>query len=145
MPSHRDRDRLKSEMEELFAELCQVPRLVASKRGFRPAVDVYRAADPPVVTVVVELAGVDPEATELVLADGVLAIRGVRRRAAGEQRIVHMELDYGPFEREVRIPEPVDAEAAEATYSRGLLVVRLPIAERSSRQLRVEITTRGTP
>ena len=145
MPSHRDRDRLKSEMEELFADLCQVPRLVASKRGFRPAVDVYRAAEPPAVTVVVELAGVDPEATELVLADGVLAIRGVRSRAAGEQRIVHMELDYGPFEREVRIPEPVDAEAAEATYSRGLLVVRLPIAERSSRQLRVEITTRGTP
>jgi HSP20 family protein len=145
MPSHRDRDRLKSEMEELFADLCQVPRLVASRRGFRPAVDVYRAADPPAVTVVVELAGVDPEATELVLADGVLAIRGVRRRAAGEQRIVHMELDYGPFEREVRIPEPVDAEAAEATYSRGLLVVRLPIAERSSRQLRVEITTRGAP
>jgi HSP20 family protein len=145
MPSHRDRDRLKSEMEELFADLCQVPRLVASRRGFRPAVDVYRAADPPAMTVVVELAGVDPEATELVLADGVLSIRGVRRRAAGEQRIVHMELDYGPFEREVRMPEPVDAEAAEATYSRGLLVVRLPIAERSSRQLRVEITTRGTP
>ena len=144
MHSRRDRDRLKSEMEELFADLCQVPRLVASRRGFRPAVDVYRAADPPVVTVVVELAGVDPEATELALAEGVLVVRGVRRRSAGEQRVVHMELDYGPFERQVRIAEPVDAEAAEATYTRGLLVITLPIAERPSRPLRVEITTRGS-
>jgi HSP20 family protein len=145
MRERRDRDRLKNEMEELFADLCQVPRLVASRRGFRPAVDVYRAVDPPALTVVVELAGVDPEATELVFGEGALVIRGVRRRPAREGRVVHMELDYGPFEREVRIPEPVDAEAAEATYSRGLLVVRLPIAERASRQLRVEITTRGTP
>ena len=144
MHSRQDRDRLKSEMEELFADLCQVPRLVASRRGFRPAVDVYRAADPPAITVLVELAGVDPDATELALTEGVLVIRGARRRAAGEQRVVHMELDYGPFERQVRIAEPVDAEAAEATYSRGLLVITLPIAERPSRSLRVEITTRGT-
>jgi HSP20 family protein len=143
MHSRKDRDRLKNEMEELFADLCQIPRLVASRHGFRPAVDVYRAADPPAVTVVVDLAGVDPDATELALTEGVLVIRGVRRRAAGEQRIVHMELDYGPFERQVRIAEPVDAEAAEATYTRGLLVITLPIAERPSRPLRVEITTRG--
>jgi HSP20 family protein len=74
----------------------------------------------------------------------VLVIRGARRRAAGEQRVVHMELDYGPFERQVQIAEPVDAEAAEATYSRGLLVITLPIAERPSRPLRVEITNRGS-
>jgi HSP20 family protein len=142
MRSRRHTDRLTSEMEELFADLCQVPRLVASRRGFRPAVDVYRAEDPPAVTVVVELAGVDPSATELALADGVLVVRGVRRRSGGE-RVVHMEIDYGAFERRIPINEPVDAEAAEATYARGLLVVRLPVAERPSRPLRVEITTLG--
>src|SRR4029453_14743430 len=47
MRSRKDTDRLKTEMEELFADLCQVPRLVASRRGFRPAVDLYRAEDPP--------------------------------------------------------------------------------------------------
>jgi HSP20 family protein len=144
MRSRRDTDRLKNEMEELFADLCQVPRLVASRRGFRPAVDVYRATEPPVLTVVVELAGVDPEATELVLGDGALLIRGVRRRPAREARVVHMEVDYGPFERRISIADPVDAEAAEATYSRGLLVVTLPIAERPSRPLRVEINTGGS-
>jgi len=140
----KDIDRLKQEMEELFADLCQVPRLVASRRGFRPAVDVYRTESPRAVTVVVELAGVDPATTELVLADSTLVIRGIRRRNAGEPKVVHMEIDYGPFERQIPITETVDAEAAEATYARGLLVITLPIVERPTRKLSVQITTRGT-
>jgi HSP20 family protein len=143
MRPRKDVDRLKTEMEELFADLCQVPRLVASRRGFRPAVDVYRADDPPVVIVVVELAGVDPADTELALADGTLVVRGARRRST-QQRILHMEIDYGSFERQVSLPETVDAEAAEASYVRGLLVVTLPIAERPSRKLTVQITARGS-
>jgi HSP20 family protein len=142
MRSRRESDRLTHEMEELFADLCQVPRLVASRRGFRPAVDVYRTEDPPRVTVVVELAGVDPDSTELALGDGQLVIRGSRRRSAGESRVVHMEIDYGPFERHIAIADPIDAEAAEATYTRGLLVVTLPVAKRTGRAHRVVITTR---
>jgi HSP20 family protein len=141
--TRREIDRMKSEMEELFADLCQVPRLVSSRRGFRPAVDVYRTEDPPSVMVVLELAGVDPEDTELALAEGLLVVRGVRKRERTEQRVVHMEIDYGRFERQIAITEPVDAEAAQATYVRGLLVVTLPIAERASRSHRVQITTKG--
>jgi HSP20 family protein len=143
MRSRKPTDRLTSEMEELFADLCQVPRLVASRRGFRPAVDVYRSESPPTITVVVELAGVDPDATELALGDGMLVVRGVRRRYPGEHRVIHMEIDYGAFERRVPIGDPVDAETAEATYANGLLVVTLPIAERVTGPLRVEITKRG--
>ena len=144
MRSRRHTDRLTHEMEELFADLCQVPRLIASKRGFRPAIDVYRSETPPVITVVVELAGVDPDSTELAFGDGLLVIRGVRRRSPGDHRVVHMEIDYGPFERRITISEPVDAEAAEATYSRGLLMITLPVRKRASRPLRVEIKTRGS-
>jgi HSP20 family protein len=144
MRHRKHTDRITSEMEELFADLCQVPRLVASRRGFRPAVDIYRTESPAVITVVVELAGVDPDATELVLADGFLVIRGVRRRKAGDHRVVHMEIDYGSFERQVAIADPVDPDAIEATYTRGLLVVSLPIADRPSRPHRVEINTRSS-
>ena len=144
MRPRKDVDRLKDEMEELFAGLSQVPRLVASRRGFRPAVDVYRAEDPPAFTVVVELAGVDSEDVEVASAGNTLVIRGVRRRGRHE-RVVHMEVEYGPFERRISLPDAVDAEAAQATYHHGLLVVTLPIAERPTRRVTVQITARERP
>jgi HSP20 family protein len=144
MTQRRDIDRLKSEMEELFADLCQVPRLVARRAGFRPALDVYRTDDPPAITVVVELAGVDPGEVEAAVVDGILVIRGRRRRNSGEQRLYqHMEVDYGAFERRVQLNENIDSGAASATYANGLLSIHLPLAKRSTGPVRVTIQSGG--
>lgn len=141
MARRNDIDRLRSEMEELFADLCQVPRLVAPRRGFRPRVDVYRSDEPPTLTIVVELAGIDPGEIELAVADGMFVLRGKRRRDAGQGRTYqHMEIDYGPFERRIALDEPVDSEAADATYERGLLTIRLPVTKRASGPVRVTVT-----
>jgi HSP20 family protein len=140
MSSGKDIDRLKSEMEELFADLCQVPRLVAQRRGFRPAVDVYFSEGPPTITVVVELAGVDPGEVEVAVADNVLVLRGDRRRGARDGRVYrHMEIDYGPFERRVALPEAVDSEAAQADYEQGMLSIRLPLVVKEAGPVRVEV------
>jgi len=131
---------MKSEMEELFADLCQVPRLVARRAGFRPALDVYRTDDPPAVTVVVELAGIDPNEVDAAVVDGVLIIRGRRSRPAGDRRFYqHIEIDYGIFERRVQLNEEVDSEAANATYENGLLSIRLPLAGKSPAAVKVTI------
>jgi HSP20 family protein len=141
MARGKDIDRLRSEMEELFADLCQVPRLVAPRRGFRPRVDVYRSDEPPTLTIVVELAGIDPGEVELAVAEGMLVVRGKRRRDAGQGRTYqHMEIDYGPFERRIALDEPVDSEAADAVYKQGLLTIRLPVAKRPSGPVRVNVT-----
>ena len=136
-----DQSRLKHELEELFADLCQVPRLVAPSRGFRPPIDVFRGEDPPVIEIVVELAGVDPAEIDLSFADGVLTIRGRRRRVAGRgQRFQHMEIDYGTFERRVAISDPIDVDAVKASYDLGLLLIQLPVAERMPKRVRVHIS-----
>jgi HSP20 family protein len=140
MTARRDIDRMKSEMEELFADLCQVPRLVARRSGFRPALDVYRTDDPPRITVVLELAGIDPAEVDVAVVDGVLVVRGRRRRLAGEQRLYqHIEIDYGIFERRVQLNEPVDSDAATASYENGLLSIHLPLARKPSAAVRVPI------
>ena len=131
---------MKSEMEELFADLCQVPRLVARRAGFRPALDVYRTDDPPAVTVVVELAGIDPDEVDAAVVDGVLIIRGRRSRPARDRRFYqHIEIDYGIFERRVQLNEEVDSEAAKATYENGLLSIRLPLARKAPAAVKVPI------
>ncbi len=131
---------MKSEMEELFADLCQVPRLVARRAGFRPALDVYRTDDPPAVTVVVELAGIDPDEVDAAVVDGVLIIRGRRSRPARDRRFYqHIEIDYGIFERRVQLNEEVDSEAAKATYENGLLSIQLPLARKAAAAVKVTI------
>ena len=131
---------MKSEMEELFADLCQVPRLVARRAGFRPALDVYRTDDPPAITVVVELAGIDPDGVDAAVVDGVLIVRGRRSRPAGDRRFYqHIEIDYGIFERRVQLNEAVDSEAASATYENGLLSIHLPLDRESPAAVKVTI------
>lgn len=143
MHSRRDVDRLKTEMEELFADLCQA-RLGLQRAGFRPRVDVFRTEDPPALNVVVEVAGVDPAGVELAVVDDVLVVSGGRPRGqkAG-RRYQHMEIDYGPFERRIPLGESVDAEAAEAAYEHGLLTVVLPLARRPARPVRLRVTRGG--
>ncbi|MEX2210304.1 MAG: Hsp20/alpha crystallin family protein [Gaiellaceae bacterium] len=139
MARRRDIDRLQSEIEELFSDLWQVPRLTGARRSFRPAVDAYYCAEPPCVTVVVELAGVEPEDVQIDAAPRALVVRGVRRRPRVPGRYQAMELDYGPFERTIHVAEDVDVENATATYRNGLLTIVLPLAEKAQSPVNVPI------
>jgi HSP20 family molecular chaperone IbpA len=41
-----------------------------------------------------------------------------------------MEIEYGPFQRNVRLAENVDPNRARASFHHGLLTVELPVVER---------------
>ncbi|MGH3038662.1 MAG: Hsp20/alpha crystallin family protein [Gaiellaceae bacterium] len=139
MTRRRDIDRLTGEMEELFADLWY-HRLAPQRRGFRPRVDVYRTESPPQFHVEAELPGIDPACVELAINEGVLVISGRRERPLRDgRRYEHIEIDYGPFERRIVIGEGFDAEAAEATYEKGLLTIMLPLRQRQSGPVRVPV------
>ena len=126
----RQMDDLQGEIQELFADLWQVPGFAGMRRGFRPQCDCFRTDDPPTLHVVVELAGVDPESVEVVASGRTLLIAGVReRRKAEGARYLAMEIEYGPFERRLELGAEIDTEAATARYDRGLLKVELPVAQ----------------
>lgn len=143
MRRRNDLDRFGTELEGLFADLCRGRGLAGVRAGFRPRVDVYRTEDPPVLTVVAELAGIDPADVDVTVADGALVLSGTRRRATVCGAVYHhMELDYGPFERRITLGEAVDADAVEAAYERGLLRVVLPLVRPGGRKRRVAVTRR---
>jgi len=121
-------DRLQGEIQELIDELWQVPRFSGIRRGFRPQIDVFRYEEPPELNIVVELPGVEPGEVHLYADDRTVLIAGERCRPQVEGRYQLMEIEYGPFQRRIVLPEPVDAGAARATYGRGLLTIVLPIA-----------------
>jgi HSP20 family protein len=145
MRSPKDADQLMSEMEELFADLCQA-RLGHRRTGFHPRVDVFRTDEPAVLNVVVELAGVDPGDVDLAVVDDVLVVSCHRPRGQREsRRYRHIEIDHGAFERRILLGESVDAGAAEASYERGLLTIVLPLARRASGPVRLRVTRGGRP
>jgi HSP20 family protein len=128
----RDIDDLQGEIQELFADLWQVPRFSGMRRGFRPHSDCYRTEDPPTLHVVVEIAGVDPGSVEVVASGKTLVVTGSRERpTAAGARYLAMEIDYGTFQRRVELGEEIDPARATASYDRGLLKVTLPIAKRA--------------
>lgn len=136
----RDPDKLQEEIEELFADLWQVPRFSGLRHGFRPNVDCYHTADPHALTVVVELPGVDPATVQVVAGERLLVVAGERRRPHVEGRTYQqMEIEHGVFQRQVRLSEDVDPGRASARYEQGILTITLPVVERMPPTGRVTI------
>jgi HSP20 family protein len=141
----RDFEHAAEEIEQLFADLWQVfPFSRSLRRGYRPQVDVYRSDDPPTLTVQVELPGVDPEDVQLIASPQALLIAGERRRPKDCGHYQQLEIDYGPFQRSITLAEDIDPEAATATYERGILTIRLPVAPRPAQRESVSISVRAS-
>jgi len=100
--------------------------------AWTPAVNVYERDAAYVVCV--DLAGIDRERLDIEVEKGRLCLRGYRdapsvpgTTGAGERHLVHlMEIDHGPFYREIELPRDVDKDNISATYHNGLLWMELP-------------------
>lgn len=130
MTRRRDMERLQHEVDQLLAELWQVPRPVSPRARFRPPVDCFRSAKRSQLAVVVELAGVDPEQLTLAVEGRELVVAGERRRRREAGRVFQvMEIEEGPFERRIPLDPDVDVTRGNARYERGLLTIVFPLAK----------------
>jgi HSP20 family protein len=72
--------------------------------------------------------GVAPDDVEITVLGDTVRIRGERREQRQEggegQRWLMREQRYGMFERVIRLPSPVKADAAQAEFKDGILTVR---------------------
>lgn len=144
MPPQRDLfasfERMRREMDELFGEYFD-PAHPPRRAGFAPRVDVVYAEDPPRAIVLAELAGIDMEQLSLQVEGRTLVLAGRRAAPAAEGKLYQqLEIQHGPFRRAVELGADVDADAAKATYTDGILRVELPLKrpERSARSVPVQ-------
>ena len=128
-------------MEELFADLWQVPRFTRRHGGFRPQIDCYRTEQPAAFHVVVELAGVDPAKIQ-VFADERHADRlpaSAAGRAAPAASTSRWRSTTAASSRQIALGADVDVESSKATYQRGILTIVLPLAKKPASVERIEI------
>lgn len=141
--ARRDIDRLQGEIEELFADLWQVPRFSGMRSGFRPAADCFFTEEPPQLVVVVELGGVEPDSIDIAVEERALTISGGRSRPRVPGQVYQQaEVEYGRFHRRVALDRDIDAAAATAEYDAGMLTITLPVAQRPRRTEKVAIVVR---
>jgi HSP20 family protein len=110
---------------------------LCSDAGWRPSVDLYETSDG--FTVLVEVAGIQPDEVIVVVEREVVRISGNRCRPPDQNvtRVHHMEIDFGSFSHLIRLPAPVDADAASSSYRGGFLTIRLPKLTSGSRSITV--------
>lgn len=113
-----------SEIEQLVDQLAGFGPQIA---GGTVAVDVVDAGD--AIEVTADLPGYETDDIDVELQDGrTLSIEAdtARETERDEGRFVTRERTTTAASRTVRLPEPVDDSETEATYTNGVLTVRLP-------------------
>ena len=96
--------------------------------GWTPTVDIHEFDTR--FQLFVDLPGVDPEAVEITLDNGVLTISGERTMPSapeGEQMVTRRsERGQGRFYRRFILPDTVDADKVKATDRNGVLEIAIP-------------------
>ncbi|HET6374844.1 MAG TPA: Hsp20/alpha crystallin family protein, partial [Methylocella sp.] len=94
--------------------------------GIAPAVDVAEKEKEYEITA--ELPGMDEKNIEVKLANNVLTIKGEKKEEKEEREKDYYlsERRYGSFVRSFQVPEGVDTAKIEASFSKGVLTVKLP-------------------
>jgi len=111
----------------------------AARAQWVPNTDVYTTEGGLVVKV--ELAGMRSEHLEITVEGHQLRISGTRPDGcrSGKCNFLMMEINYGPFESVLELPESYDLGAAKALYVNGFLRIDVPVARRSARTAKVPI------
>lgn len=121
-------------MNEAFGQMIKAEP-AAKPANFNPPVEV--SEDEAGYTVRVELPGVKREDIELTYEDGVFSLSGKKESTKtvsddeekAESNYHYSERSYGEFHRSFRLSKPVDDEKTTATYTDGVLEMKLPLAE----------------
>jgi HSP20 family protein len=124
----RQMSKMMDQMQKGFFSFCP-------SETWTPSVNLYE--NDTMYLVCVDLSGIEKEKIDLTIADGQLRLRGDRKvplHADGAppdvraMRVkVHlMEIDHGPFCREVELPEDAKTDHIEATYRDGMLWIEIP-------------------
>ena len=134
--------RAKTRMEKIFKKIFSDSFLFSDSGEWVPPCDVYETDKN--IIILVEIAGIDKKELKISFEGNYLDIKGFRddpSKIDGKRNYYYMELNFGPFERQVFIPCPVRVEEAEVEYKNGILKIQLPkqtVGEKKEKIIEIE-------
>ena len=127
----RDTDDAVDDLDFIFNRYYRARRWQTqpAEVAWRPLTDMFETEDE--IIIVMDIAGITLNDIKLSIIGNILSIRGVRREQTGRlKRHFHkMEIDFGPFERSVKLPSPVNPNRTSVRYLHGFLEIHLPKQE----------------
>ena len=143
--SAKEKSRKKAEKKDKDAnDETKVP--VAEKSAFdwlktkgQLAVDVFQTEGE--FCVQAPIAGVEQNDIDIAIENEMLIIRGERREPVldKERKYFYQECYWGPFSRQIILPEDANSEKIKASLKNGILVIRIPKAEPKRKKIIVDI------
>jgi HSP20 family protein len=119
----REMAAMQSAMDRLFEDTW---RNFGTDNDNMLVIDVHENSS--AYTLMANLPGVPSDQIEVTMHDGVLTINAELPRTEVEEgtRVHIQERPYGQYTRSLRLPRAVNAEAIEAGYENGVLLLTLP-------------------
>jgi HSP20 family protein len=85
------------------------------------------------IVVQFDLPGVDMYSVDLDVPRNVLTVRAERRRSTGEDtEMIAAERPRGMLRRQLILGDTPDTDRVHASYSAGVLTLRIPVAEKAN-------------
>ncbi len=151
-------DRFREEMDRLFEDFglgswfspgrrsAMMPRTGPQGQTgvWSPQIEIYEKENNLIVRA--DLPGLKKDDVRVHVYEDTLTIEGERKQEHEEERegFYRSERAYGSFFRSIPIPAEVDPDQVKATFSDGVLELRIPYPEeRAARQ--IQIQDRGEP
>ncbi len=98
------------------------------------AIDVYQTDS--YIVIQAPIAGIKKEDLNISIENDVVVIKGNREKPteAEEKKYFYEECYWGPFSREIILPDEGDPSRAEASMKEGILTLKIPRIERERKR-----------
>lgn len=120
---------LREEATRLFERVSKMPEAIPSFMAafgeWKPPVDLMETESE--LIAVAEVPGVYPVDLNITLTAETLVLGGIKQAFPGSDKatIFQTERKYGPFERTVALPFPVNPDATTAQFVHGVVTIRM--------------------
>ena len=128
----KDLDQFKDQVYRLMSDMFKDAKPLGYQpdQSFSPPMDIYETEEN--LVVVMEVAGMKAEDIRMTFDKDILSIWGFRKEPPSppKTRLHQMEIDYGRFQRTLRIPFPLKSDEFKASYRLGFLMITVPKVKR---------------